>query len=202
MFLLRSLLLVALCSWVLSSTRVQGATSNGGQLTSDEFYQRVVAGDYDVIVDVRRRDNEWNLGHITGATLVESLASYTPNSDTSLGSPSDLAGCEYCNIIVYCRSGVRAAAAIEILRTEGFQGKLWNGLGVSQWVDAGYDLVTTESVVPPCTVNRTVSDACYDKHMEMFEVKSPSMSSSCFTSVSFSLWVTVVGIVSVLIPLK
>lgn len=136
------------------------------KLTPEDFYQRVISGNYDVIVDVRRRDDEWNVGHVPNATLVDSLASYTGDDSTSpLGKPSDLAGCEHCEIIVYCRSGARAGRAIEILREQGFKGRLWNGQGVNQWTQAGYGLVTTDSIVPRCTVDQNVSDACYNKYL-------------------------------------
>lgn len=150
---------------VANDNDAQAYSQTGQDLTPDEFYQRLVTGDYDVIVDVRRRADEWDtLGHVSNATLVESLASYT-SDNTTLGKPSDLEGCEFCDIIIYCRSGRRAAVAITILRQAGFQGRLWNGLGVNQWTEAGYDLVFTDSVVPPCTTDSAVSDACENKHL-------------------------------------
>ena len=135
-------------------------------LQPDEFRERILVGDFDAIVDVRRRSDEWDLGHIPQATLVENLALFSSeNSNTNGGTPSDLAGCEYCDIIVYCRSGSRAGQAITILRENGFKGRLYNALGVSQWTGDpyNYELVKTDSVVPPCTVNQTVSDQCYNE---------------------------------------
>lgn len=134
-------------------------------LQPDEFRERLLAGDYNVIVDVRRRGDEWELGHIPEATLVENLALFSPGSTTNRGTPSDLAGCEFCDIIVYCRSGARAGQAISILQENGFEGRLYNGLGVSQWTGDpyNYELVNTVSVVPPCTFNQTVSDQCYNE---------------------------------------
>ena len=110
------------------------------------------------VVDVRTR-SEYIAGHINGSTLVESLASY--NTSSQISTPADLMGCEDCRLIIYCRSGSRAAAAIQHLITAGYQGQLYNGLGTSQWTDAGYPLVVDDvSVVPPCTVNTTVSTQC------------------------------------------
>lgn len=133
------------------------------ELRPDAFQAKLMAGDYDVIVDVRRRDDEWNLGHIPEATLIENLSLYSPGSSDNRGTPSDLAGCEYCEIIVYCRTGARAGRAISVLRANGFEGRMYNGQGTSQWTGKpyNYDLVTTDSVVPPCTVNQTVSEQCY-----------------------------------------
>jgi len=121
---------------------------------------------FDAVVDVRSL-SEWESGHIANATLVESLASF--NSESSfgdatpnvVGSPMDLAGCEYCNIAVYCNSGSRARTALGKLRDAGFLGRLYNGQGVTQWTAAGFELVTDqESVTPPCTVDDNVSEQC------------------------------------------
>lgn len=174
---------------------VQGSSSDelDGELSPQSFYARLVSGDYDVVVDVRRRLDEWNVGHIAGATLVESLASYTQDNSSAIatGSPTDLAGCEYCDIIVYCRSGNRAGQAITLLRQHGFKGRLWNGMGVLQWQEAGYELVnTTESVVPLCTVNDTVSDECYDKFLSY---QSSSAARFGRNSVPVSCWWFLVG---------
>ena len=115
---------------------------------------------FDVIVDVRSL-NEWEDGHIAGATLVENLASFgndlsmepgTFGLSENVGAPSDLAGCDYCNIVVYGNSADRAERALEHLIEAGFMGRLYNGQSVSEWTDAGYPLVVgEESVTPPCT---------------------------------------------------
>jgi len=114
---------------------------------------------FDVIVDVRTFA-EWQTGHIEGATLVENLASFGSGASTEIGTPADLAGCEYCNIAVYCRSGSRARQALNNLIAAGFKGRLYNGLGVSQWEGEDYPLVDTPSVIPPCTVDPDVSEQC------------------------------------------
>jgi rhodanese-related sulfurtransferase len=111
-----------------------------------------------VIVDVRSRD-EWGGGHIHGATLVEDLALFGTASQ-GVGTPSLLTGCEYCNIVVYCRSGKRAAVALEVLANASFVGYLYNGLGVNQWLNEGYPLVMDDSVIPPCTVDENATEQC------------------------------------------
>mmetsp|Transcript_40314 Transcript_40314/g.97359 ORF Transcript_40314/g.97359 Transcript_40314/m.97359 type:complete len:652 (+) Transcript_40314:201-2156(+) len=125
-------------------------------LPADDFAAGIANGDYDVILDVRS-ETEWNAGHIEGATLAESLAAYGNMGHTG-ATPSDLAGCEFCNIAVYCRSGARARSAIQVLLNNGFQGEIYNGQGTSQWTNAGYPLVTGDSVVPPCTTSG--QDSC------------------------------------------
>lgn len=124
------------------------------ELTSAEFFEGIVSGRFDAVVDVRRED-EWKEGHIANATFVENLASD--------GSVDALLGCEDCSIAVYCRSGARAGGAIERLRNDlGFNGDLYNGLGVKQWKEEGFGLVQTDSVEAPCNVsNEYVCKDCY-----------------------------------------
>mmetsp|Transcript_1135 Transcript_1135/g.2505 ORF Transcript_1135/g.2505 Transcript_1135/m.2505 type:complete len:224 (+) Transcript_1135:139-810(+) len=154
---------------------LQKAVSAPIELTVAEFYTMMQNGEFDAVVDVRRQD-EWDEAHIEGAYFVESLASYSASSmmmmsnSMTTGSPSDLAGCEYCNIAVYCRSGSRARSAIGILENNGFKGMLYNGQGVMQWANATYPLVNnTDPIPPPCTLDQTVSDQCKSK-LEMGEM--------------------------------
>jgi rhodanese-related sulfurtransferase len=109
-----------------------------------------VKDNVNVVVDARTQE-EWDAGHILGATLVISL-------DSDITQAQELKGCEYCEIIVYCRTGNRASKAIKKLKAAGFKGTLYNGQGVSQWQEAGYGLVTNvPSVVAPCI---TDDDVC------------------------------------------
>lgn len=124
-------------------------------LQPTEFYEGVIAGLYDAIIDVRTLD-EFSEGHIENSTLIESLASAT-------AFPLQILGCEgACEIVVvYCNSGNRAGVAIDLMLASGFQGTLYNGLGVSQWQEAGYPLVMTDSVLLKCSemsVNAVVCD--------------------------------------------
>ena len=141
--------MLRLMRWILflaliGQTQGQGTTS-GGTLTSEEFFNGIQDGIFDAIIDVRTVE-EFDSGHIENATLVANLAS-------SADEASKLIGCETCTLVIYCRSGARATNAIQRLRNElGFdQATLYNGLGTSQWTDAGFPLVTTPSVEAPCT---------------------------------------------------
>jgi rhodanese-related sulfurtransferase len=127
------------------------------ELTAQQFYQRAfVEGSVDAIVDVRTL-SEWETGHIEGAFFLESLGDAgTASEITSL---ADLAGCEYCDIIVYCQSGNRAGRALLKLEAAGFQ-KLSNGQGTIQWVEQSYSLVTTPSVASACTTDPNKTATC------------------------------------------
>lgn len=124
-------------------------------LTATELYQGIQNGDFDVLIDVRNAD-EYTAGHIANATLMEDLAV----TGFPKAAPDDLAGCEFCRVALYCRSGTRAAVAATHLMEAGFH-VLYNGGGINQWTEAGYTLVTgMDSVVPSCTVGVAVSEQC------------------------------------------
>lgn len=120
-------------------------------LSPEIFFAGIQNGDFDAVIDVRS-ESEWvSVGHIDNATLVANLA-------ISGTTPDSIMGCKDCTIAVYCQSGNRAGQAIVRLQTEfGFMGTLYNALGVSQWKEAGYPLVYTDSVTPPCEASECVS---------------------------------------------
>jgi len=136
-----------------SSNPTSQSQSGIVRLTSNEFRDGLVSGRFDVIVDVRTVE-EWDTGHIDGATLLPQLDKYGTVDEVS--TPVDLTGCEEgCAIVVYCDFGDRAQTAATILAGAGYQTPIYNGLGVTQWTDAGYPLVTTAAVTPPpCLGNR------------------------------------------------
>ena len=194
------------CRWIfcwLLLLKLTTTTTEGGeivQLTSDELYQKLNDGEFHALVDVRTRE-EWELGHIEGAYFVESLALYTGssnssmlmtdnNNNTTLGRPADLEGCEYCDLAIYCRSGARAETAIQILQDHGFQGTLYNGLGVNDWIDAGYSLVNESSIHPPCTFSPNASDECRAR----FEEASASSAVNSLWVPNFSSYLVVAAI--------
>jgi len=122
-------------------------------LQPDVFYTMLQEGAFRAVIDVRTRA-EWDTGHIENATLVDSLQ--LANTTDEITSTADLQGCEDCPIVVYCRSGSRAGAALTKLMAAGFHGPLYNGLGVKQWTEAGYPLVKDDhnaiypSAIPVC----------------------------------------------------
>merc|ERR1712071_724586 len=110
-------------------------------------YEGIKDKKFVAVLDVRKSD-DWNVGHIANATFIENLGSD--------GSAKNLVGCEECSIAVYCYSGVLAKLAIDRLREEfNFKGNLYNGMGVEQWTEAGYELVKTASDEASCKSNAT-----------------------------------------------
>ncbi|KAG7362502.1 rhodanese-like domain containing protein [Nitzschia inconspicua] len=117
-------------------------------LQPSELLEGIQQGRFDILVDVRTVE-EWNLGHLENATLAVDMA------QNGVELPPELLDCQMgCSIVVYCRTGNRAGVAIERMISEfGFDtNNLFNGLGVSQWTEAGYPLdFSTESTDPNCS---------------------------------------------------
>lgn len=135
----------------------------------------------DVLIDVRSI-SEFNAGHIENATLLQNLNQYvigsngttTSSMGESIASPLDIIGCQYCTIVVYCRSGSRAGQAIQILRRAGFKGQLINGLGTQQWTDAGYALVSTPSIEASCASSNSRESIVCTERWESYQAQQPT----------------------------
>ena len=109
------------------------------------------------LVDVRTL-GEWNKGHIPGAYFVENLQS-TKNI-------SALKGCEKCRVVTYCHMGPRAKMAAKLLEEAGFE-SVGEAYGITQWKEAGYELVNTPTTKPSCVG----TGICYP--VKLPEVKLP-----------------------------
>ena len=98
--------------WEYEGTNISDVSNNIGHriITGAEAKALVEADDGAILLDVRNQD-EYDDGHIENSTLIpvselESRLSELPDKDTV--------------IIVYCRAGVRSAAAYEILVSNGY----------------------------------------------------------------------------------
>lgn len=83
------------------------------------------------ILDVRTQD-EWNAGHVPGATLITLDQLENHLSELPTDEP----------IYVICRSGNRSAVARDTLLQNGFETVTSIGGGFNQWVANGYPAVT------------------------------------------------------------
>ncbi len=100
-----------------------------GHLDVEGAYQKRQAGAF--LLDVRTQE-EWNAGHIPGATLI-------PLDQLSARAgelPEDQ------EIVIYCRSGNRSAQALDLLTTAGFSGVYSMEGGINDWIAAGYGITT------------------------------------------------------------
>lgn len=130
-------------------------------LTSQTFHRGIAEGRFDVIGDVRSAE-EYAFEHIANVTHLELL--HLAGQANEKATPEDLAGCEFCHIVLYSSDGNRAREALQILEQAGFK-NLYNGLGVNQWALAGFPLVTrSDNVIPQCTVSARASARCEERY--------------------------------------
>ncbi|MDD2954858.1 MAG: rhodanese-like domain-containing protein [Oscillospiraceae bacterium] len=114
------------CGWTQSSTEGESEmkeTENPGFLTPEKAKARMDSGDEIVILDVRT-EQEYAEGHIPGSVLItdsllpERAAQCLPDLDAE--------------ILVYCRSGRRSAAAAQVLAEMGYS-NVWDFGGILDW---------------------------------------------------------------------
>ena len=97
-------------------------------ITHQEAQQKRENGAF--MLDVRTVE-EWNAGHIPGATLI----------------PLDQLSARYGElptdqeIVIYCRSGNRSAQALSLLTEAGFSTIYSMNGGINNWISAGYEIV-------------------------------------------------------------
>ncbi len=139
MIKIKSLILLAVvtiiavsCAKIFSKgtkkTAMIGTYANMGV---DEF-QTLIASPAVQLLDVRTQD-EYDDGHIAGATLVDV-------NDTTFVDQAMAVLDPQRQVAVYCRSGRRSARAASLLAARGFKVTNLDG-GVMAWQDAGKTLV-------------------------------------------------------------
>lgn len=121
---------------VLGVSAVVGCAGSGVQgeatISQREMFERIEAGKAPLILDVRS-DEEFSEGHLRGAVHI-------PHKELQ-ARVSELAAHKTDEIVVYCRSGVRAGMAEKVLREAGFtQVRDLDG-HILLWQKNGYPLV-------------------------------------------------------------
>jgi len=101
------------------------------EITVDELKAWMDAGKEFVLVDVRN-PNEWELGRIPGAHLIP-----LPQIENGDGVEQVRRLLNGSELVVHCKSGVRSAKALKILKAAGIEGKNLRG-GILAWAEA-YD---------------------------------------------------------------
>jgi len=102
-------------------------------ISVEEVYEIITGGEDYFILDVRNQD-EYDEAHIEGVTLIPVDTLESRLNELPTGKP----------IIVYCKAGVRSAAAAEILVNNGFTEVYDMGGGITEWIDKGYPTVSEE----------------------------------------------------------
>ena len=100
------------------------AAAAGSTLTPSELKARIDAGDRLALIDVRE-PVEWDIVHLPGATLIPTGVF---ESGEGLGQvPQDRP------VVVYCRTGVRSAEVLVMLKSAGFADATHLQGGITAW---------------------------------------------------------------------
>ena len=150
----QALLVGAALLLTLSPAATAATAADIGILEPQQFRDMATSGQVDLILDVRRQF-EWDNGHIENATHIPDfhvLLRDTPEAEMDgLLKGVGIFACKNCRTIVYCGSGARARMTLNFLQDmAGWTGQLYNGLGIRQWLSAGYTTVDTPSTKAPC----------------------------------------------------
>jgi rhodanese-related sulfurtransferase len=85
------------------------------------------------MLDVRTIE-EWNAGHISGATLIPLDQLSTRYNELPVDQ----------EIVIYCRSGNRSAQALSLLSDVGILDIFSMDGGINNWISAGFEVVAGE----------------------------------------------------------
>ncbi|OBK32706.1 adenylyltransferase/sulfurtransferase MoeZ [Mycobacterium sp. 1245111.1] len=103
---------------------VAGDAADGDAITPGELRDLLAAGDKIVLIDVRE-PAEWDINHIDGAQLIPS--SSIEAGEGLAGLPRDR------RPVLYCKTGVRSAAALTAFRDAGFADAVHLHGGIVAW---------------------------------------------------------------------
>jgi rhodanese-related sulfurtransferase len=101
-------------------------------LDADSLIQKNRGNPDFVILDVRTAD-EFNSGHIAGAINIDY---YSPEFKSNIGTLD-----KNKQYLIYCRTGIRGAAAARIMLDLGFKEVQNLAGGIEQWIQDGYPVV-------------------------------------------------------------
>ena len=126
--MLKILAASALTLILLAACATDGQNATGPRITAQELVERIQAGTAPAILDVRSQ-GEFNDGHIPGAIHI-------PYGDLS-GRLGELPVKQGGELVVYCKSGLRAGWAEKTLSEAGYtnvrdlkgQWKAWQSAG-------------------------------------------------------------------------
>jgi adenylyltransferase/sulfurtransferase len=102
------------------------AAASGSTITATELKDMLDRGDNIFLIDVRE-PNEYEIVSIPGATLIPKDQFLTGAALEKL--PQDK------RIVLHCKSGVRSAEALAVVKTAGFADAVHVGGGVLAWVN-------------------------------------------------------------------
>jgi rhodanese-related sulfurtransferase len=117
-----------------SPTAGAGTTSRAGNSpVAPEAFAALVDDPETVVLDVRT-EQEYAEGHLKGAELIDLQAADFPQRIAELDKDATYA--------VYCRTGRRSAAAVQLMQQSGFTEVSDLDGGITAWAAQGREIVT------------------------------------------------------------
>ncbi len=129
LFIAIGVIVIAAIALIIGLSGSNQTDSLAKEVSVDQAYQLQSAGAF--MLDVREPD-EWNSGHISGATLIP--LGQLPDRLNELPANQ--------KIVVVCRSGNRSAAGRDILLKAGFNQVTSMAGGMNEWAAKNYEIVT------------------------------------------------------------
>ncbi|MCE8423810.1 MAG: rhodanese-like domain-containing protein [Candidatus Methanoperedens sp.] len=131
-YIFTALILLAIVAGCIASKPVEKMQEQYIDINVTQAKDMIDRGEV-FILDVRRQD-EFDAGHINGATLLalQDIPTQEELKNKLKELPADR------KILVYCRSGVRSAEASGILIKNGFTQVYNMKDGITGWTNAGY----------------------------------------------------------------
>ena len=116
-----------------STATITSPATDVPAITTQDAYNLIQNNDPDLIIlDVRTAD-EFNSGHLAGAV---NLDYYSSEFKTNVGKLD-----KSKQYLVYCRTGIRAAASVRIMLDLGFKNVQNMTGGITQWIQDGYPII-------------------------------------------------------------
>jgi rhodanese-related sulfurtransferase len=128
-WIILAVVVIAGVAFLFTSNNAVGVSALAKEISPAQAAQYQKDGAF--MLDVREPD-EWNAGHMPGATLIPLGELSTRLSEV----PKDK------EIVVVCRSGNRSASGRDILLKAGYPQVTSMGGGMNQWTAAGLPVVT------------------------------------------------------------
>ena len=180
-----NVLLITGCSQVTTQTASSPVTTilhdtkctNDYQLDAYNLIQKNKSNPDFIILDVRTTD-EFNTGYIAGAINIDY---YATDFKTNIGKLD-----RNRQYLVYCRTGIRAAASVQIMLDLGFKQVQNLAGGITAWIQDGYPIspsITTQ----PMTIMPTTTSAQLPKGLQLrVSVNTTSLKSGEALQISVS----------------
>lgn len=112
-----------------NTPQVKGVTQQVLSLSPQQFSDSLNSGDY-ILLDIRTQE-EYDAGHIKNAKQIDY---YQTQAFSDYLNTLD----KKANYLIYCRTGKRSSAALQLMQSKGFENVTELSGGYNAWVTDGF----------------------------------------------------------------